>query len=213
MGGRVKVKVCGITNAEDAGAAVEAGADALGFIFYEKSPRYVVPAVAARIIADLPPLIIPVGVFVNEELATVRSIMDACGLGLAQLHGDENASYCHDLSRPAMKALRLKDRTSLLIVAEYQGRGGVRGFVLDRFSEAAYGGTGQVTDWRLAAQIAKSTRVLLAGGLTPDNVTEAIRTVRPYGVDVSSGVESAPGKKDHAKIFAFLDAVRVVSSS
>ena len=213
MGGRVKVKVCGITNAEDAGAAVEAGADALGFIFYQKSPRYVVPAVAARIIADLPPLIMAVGVFVNEELATVRSIMDACGLGLAQLHGDENASYCHDLSRPAMKALRLRDRTSLLTVAEYQGRGGVRGFILDRFSEAAYGGTGQVTDWGLAAEIAKSTRVLLAGGLTPDNVTEAIRTVRPYGVDVSSGVESAPGKKDHAKIFAFLHAVRVVSSS
>ena len=213
MGGRVKVKVCGITNAEDAGAAVEAGADALGFIFYQKSPRYVVPAVAARIIADLPPLIMPVGVFVNEELASVRSIMDACGLGLAQLHGDENASYCHDLSRPAMKALRLRDRTSLLTVAEYRGRGGVRGFVLDRFSEAAYGGTGQVTDWDLAAEIAKSTRVLLAGGLTPDNVTEAIRTVRPYGVDVSSGVESAPGKKDHAKIFAFLHAVRVVSSS
>jgi phosphoribosylanthranilate isomerase len=213
MGGRVKVKVCGITNAEDAGAAVEAGADALGFIFYQHSPRYVVPAVAARIIADLPPLIMPVGVFVNEELATVRSIMDACGLGLAQLHGDENASYCHDLSRPAMKALRLRDRTSLLTVAEYRGRGGVRGFILDRFSEAAYGGTGQVTDWGLAAEIAKSTRVLLAGGLTPDNVTEAIRTVRPYGVDVSSGVESAPGKKDHAKIFAFLHAVRVVSSS
>ena len=210
---RVRVKVCGITNIEDAVAAAEAGADALGFIFYEKSPRYVPPAVAARIIADLPPLIMPVGVFVNEELATVRSIMDACGLAMAQLHGDENASYCHDLSRPAMKALRLKDRASLLAVAEYQGRGGVRGFVIDRFSESAYGGTGQLTDWRLAAEIAKSTRVVLAGGLTPGNVAEAIRTVRPYGVDVSSGVESAPGKKDHAKIFAFLAAVRVVSSS
>ena len=213
MGGRVKVKICGITNADDARAAVEAGADAVGFIFYEKSPRYVVPAVAARIVADLPPLILPVGVFVNEGLATVRSIMDSCGLALAQLHGDENASYCHDLSRPAIKGLRLKDRASMLALAEYQGRGGVRGFVLDRFSEAAYGGTGQVTDWHLAAEMAKSTCVLLAGGLTPENVTEAIRAVRPYGVDVSSGVESAPGKKDHAKIFAFLDAVRVVSSS
>jgi phosphoribosylanthranilate isomerase len=213
MGASVKVKVCGITNAEDARAAIEAGADALGFVFYAKSPRYVVPAVAARIIADLPPLITLVGVFVNEELATVRSIMDACGLAIAQLHGDENAAYCHGLSRPAMKALRLKDRGSLLALAEYQGRGGVRGFVLDRFSEAAYGGTGQVTNWGIAAEVAKSTRVLLAGGLTPDNVREAISTVRPYGVDVSSGVESAPGKKDHAKIFAFLDAVRVVSSS
>lgn len=213
MGASVKVKVCGITNAEDARAAVEAGADALGFIFYAKSPRYVVPAVAARIIADLPPLVTLVGVFVNEEPATVRSIMDACGLAIAQLHGDENAAYCHDLSRPAMKALRLKDRGSLLALAEYQGRGAVRGFVLDRFSEAAYGGTGLITNWALAAEVAKSTRVLLAGGLTPENVREAISTVRPYGVDVSSGVESAPGKKDHAKMFAFLDAVRVVSSS
>jgi phosphoribosylanthranilate isomerase len=209
----IKVKVCGITNAEDALAAVRAGADALGFIFYEKSPRYVVPAVAAAIIAELPPLVTPVGVFVNEGLATVRSIMDTCGLTLAQLHGDEQASYCRELSRPTMKALRLKDRASLLAMAEYQGRGGVRGFVLDTFSELAYGGTGQVTDWSLAGEAAKSTPILLAGGLTPENVVEAIRTVHPYGVDVSSGVESAPGKKDHARISAFIDAVRVVSSS
>jgi phosphoribosylanthranilate isomerase len=210
---KVKVKVCGITNVEDALAAVEAGADALGFIFYEKSPRYVVPAVASRIIAELPPLVLPVGVFANAGVATVRSIMDTCGLGMAQLHGDENVTYCHELSRPAMKALRLKDRGSLLAVAEYRGRGGVRGFVLDTFSEVAYGGTGQLTDWNLAAEAAKSTPVLLAGGLTSDNVAEAIRTVHPYGVDVSSGVESSPGKKDHAKIRAFLNAVRVVSSS
>jgi phosphoribosylanthranilate isomerase len=209
----IKVKVCGITNAEDAFAAVEAGADALGFIFYEKSPRYVVPAVAASIIAELPPLVTPVGVFVNEGMAAVRSIMDTCGLAMAQLHGDENVSYCRELARPAMKALRLTDRRSLLALAEYQGRGGVRGFVLDTFSELAYGGTGQTNDWGLAADVAKSTPILLAGGLTPGNVTEAIRTVRPYGVDVSSGVESAPGKKDHAKMRAFIDAVRVVSSS
>lgn len=210
---QVKVKVCGITNAEDASAAVAAGADALGFIFYEKSPRYVVPAVAAAIIAELPPLVTPVGVFVNEGLATVRSIMDTCGLALAQLHGDENVSYCRDLSRPTMKGLRLKDRGTLLALAEYRGRGAVRGFVLDAFSENAYGGTGQTTDWGLAADVAKTTPILLAGGLTPDNVAEAIRTVHPYAVDVSSGVESAPGKKDHAKIRAFIDAVRVVSSS
>jgi phosphoribosylanthranilate isomerase len=210
---QVKVKVCGITNAEDASAAVAAGADALGFIFYQKSPRYVVPAVAAAIIAELPPLVTPVGVFVNEGLATVRSIMDTCGLALAQLHGDENASYCRELSRPTMKGLRLKDRSSLLALAEYRGRGAVRGFVLDAFSEKAYGGTGQTTDWGLAADVAKTTPILLAGGLTPDNVAEAIRTVHPYAVDVSSGVESAPGKKDHAKISAFIDAVRVVSSS
>jgi phosphoribosylanthranilate isomerase len=209
----IKVKVCGITNGEDALAAVESGADALGFIFYEKSPRYVVPAIAGQIIAELPPLVMSVGVFVNEGLATVRSIMDTCRLGMAQLHGDENASYCHELSRPVIKALRLKNRESLLALAEYQGRGGVRGFVLDTFSELAYGGTGQVTDWTLAAEVAKTTPILLAGGLTPDNVTEAIRVVRPYGVDVTSGVESAPGKKDRAKLRAFLEAVRVVSAS
>lgn len=213
MARHIKVKVCGITSAEDALAAVEAGADALGFVFYQKSPRSVVPAVAARIIAALPPLIIPVGVFVNEDLATVRSIMDTCGLAMAQLHGEENALYCRELSRPAMKAVRLKDRGSLLALAEYQGRGDVRGFVLDTFSELAYGGTGQTTDWGLAAEVAKQTHILLAGGLTPANVMEAIRTVHPYGVDVSSGVESAPGKKDHAKIRAFVEAVRVVSSS
>jgi phosphoribosylanthranilate isomerase len=139
--------------------------------------------------------------------------MDTCGLAMAQLHGDESASYCRELSRPAMKALRLKDRGALLALAEYQGRGGVRGFVLDSFSEIAYGGTGQVTDWTLAAEVAKSTPVLLAGGLTPDNVAQAVRTVRPYGVDVSSGVESAPGKKEHAKLRAFVEAVRVVSTS
>jgi len=209
----IKVKVCGITNGEDALAAVESGADALGFIFYEKSPRYVVPAIAGQIIAELPPLVVSLGVFVNEGLATVRSIMDTCHLGMAQLHGDENASYCHELSRPVIKALRLKNRESLLALAEYQGRGSVRGFVLDTFSELAYGGTGQITDWNLAAEVAKSTPILLAGGLTADNVTEAIRVVRPYGVDVSSGVESAPGKKDRAKLRAFLEAVRVVSSS
>jgi len=213
MAQHIKVKVCGITNAEDAWAAIEAGADALGFIFYEKSPRYVVPAVAARIIAELPPLITPVGVFVNENGAAVRSIMDSCRLAIAQLHGEENSAYCRELSRPAMKALRLKDRGSLLALAEYQARGGVRGFVLDTFSELSYGGTGQTMDWGLAAEVAKQTRILLAGGLTPSNVMEAVRTVHPYGVDVSSGVESAPGKKDHAKIRAFVEAVRVVSSS
>ncbi|HET9846448.1 MAG TPA: phosphoribosylanthranilate isomerase [Nitrospira sp.] len=213
MSNGLKVKICGITNVEDASVAVAAGADALGFIFYEKSPRYVVPAVAARIIAGLPPLVTAVGVFVNEGLATVRSIMDTCGLALAQLHGNEDAAYCRELSRPAMKALRLKDRSSFLSLAEYQGRAGVRGFVIDTFSEMAYGGTGQVADWRLASEAAKTASILLAGGLTPDNVADAIRAVRPYGVDVSSGVESVPGRKDHEKVRAFIGAVRVVSSS
>jgi len=210
---RCRVKICGLTNTEDVAVAVEAGADAVGFIFYRQSPRHVEPALVKQIVATLPPLVTPVGVFVNEDLATVRAIIDSCGLALAQLHGDETAAYCHDLGRPVMKALRLKDRGNFLSLAEFQGRASVRGFVLDTFSENAYGGTGQISDWRLAAEAAKSATILLAGGLTSENVGEAIRTVQPYGVDVSSGVESIPGKKDHAKLRAFFEAVRVVSSA
>lgn len=207
----MKVKICGITNVEDAAVAVEAGADALGFVCYRQSPRYVEPNVIKRIVAGLPPFILPVGVFVNEDAKTVRDLMDTCGLMLAQLHGDETASYCEALGRPVLRALRLRGRAALLQLAEYRGRAGVRGFVLDAFSESAYGGTGRMADWGLAAEAAKAVPVLLAGGLTSGNVGEAIRTVRPYGVDVSSGVESAPGRKNHEKIRAFIRAARLVS--
>ena len=208
----MKVKICGITNEEDARVAVEAGADALGFILYRKSPRFVESAVVKRIINGLPPFVASVGVFVNEDAAAVRQIMDECGLTLAQLHGDESSAYCEGLGRPTMKALRLKDRGTFLALAEFQGRANVRAFVLDAFSDQAYGGTGQTIDWTLAAEAAHASRVLLAGGLTPDNVAEAIRQVRPYGVDVSSGVEVRPGQKDHTKVQAFIQAVRLVSA-
>lgn len=207
----VKVKICGITSAEDATVAVEAGADALGFVFYRKSPRYIEPAMARQIIMGLPPLVLPVGVFVNEEQSVVRNLMDDCGLSLAQLHGSESAAYCQELGRPVLKALRVKDRSAFLALAEFRGRAGVRGFVLDAFSDQAYGGTGQVIDWQLAAEAAKAANILLAGGLTPDNVQQAIQAVQPYGVDVSSGVEREPGKKDHEKVRAFIRAARVVS--
>jgi len=206
-----KVKICGITNAEDAAAAVEAGADALGFVFYRKSPRYIEPTLAKQIIMNLPPLVTPVGVFVNEDQQVVRNLMDDCGLAFAQLHGHESAMYCQELGRPILKALRVEDRSSFLALAEFRGRAGVRGFVLDAFSDQAYGGTGQVIDWQLAAEAAKAVNILLAGGLTPDNVGKAIQAVQPYGVDVSSGVERAPGQKDHEKVRAFIRAVRVVS--
>ena len=209
---QVKVKICGITNEDDARVAVEAGADALGFIMYRKSPRFVEAAVAKRIIDGLPPFVVAVGVFVNEEAAAVRRLMDECGLTLAQLHGDESSSYCEGLGRPSMKALRLKDRGTFLALAEFQGRANVRAFVVDAFSDQAYGGTGQTVDWTLAAEAARASRILLAGGLTPDNVAEAIRQVRPYGVDVSSGVEVRPGQKDHAKVQAFILAARLVSA-
>lgn len=207
----VKVKICGITSAEDATVAVEAGADALGFVFYRKSPRYIEPAMARQIVMGLPPLVLPVGVFVNEEQSVVRNLMDDCGLSLAQLHGSESAAYCQELGRPVLKALRVKDRSAFLALAEFRGRAGVRGFVLDAFSDQAYGGTGQVIDWQLAAEAAKAANILLAGGLTPDNVQQAIQAVQPYGVDVSSGVEREPGKKDHEKVRAFIRAARVVS--
>jgi phosphoribosylanthranilate isomerase len=207
----VKIKICGITNIEDAEVAVTAGADALGFVMYRKSPRYVEPAVARSIVAGLPPFVLPIGVFVNEDAGAVRTLMDECGFALAQLHGDESALYCQDLGRPALKALRLKDRGTFLALAEFQGRANVRGFVIDAFSDQTYGGTGQTVDWTLAAEAARSTPILLAGGLTPANVAEAIPLVRPYGVDVSSGVEKSPGKKDPAKVQAFIEAARLVS--
>ena len=211
MSSTTKVKICGITNAEDAVAAVEAGADALGFVFYRKSPRYIEPTLARQIVMSLPPLVIPVGVFVDEDQQVVRSLMDDCGLAIAQLHGSESAIYCKELGRTVLKALRVKDRSTFLALAEFRGRAGVRGFILDAFSNEAYGGTGQVIDWQLASEAAKAAKVLLAGGLTPDNVEKAILTVRPYGVDVSSGVERSPGRKDHEKVRAFIRAVKFVS--
>lgn len=207
-----RTKICGITNIEDARVAVAAGADALGFLLYRKSPRYVDPMMVQQIVAQLPPFVLPVGVFVNEEIKIVRDLMDTCGLALAQLHGDESAMYCRELSRPVLKALRLKDRSTFVALAEFQARVEVRGFVLDALSEEAYGGSGQVVDWGLARQAAQAATVILAGGLTPENVVQALRAVQPYGVDVSSGVEVTPGKKDHEKVRAFLRAVSAVSS-
>ena len=207
----MKIKICGITNGEDAHAAVRAGADALGFVMYRKSPRWVEPAVARAIVASLPPFVLPVAVFVNEEAERVRTLMDDCGFALAQLHGDESALFCQNLGRPVIKALRLKDRGTFLALAEFQGRTNVRGFLIDAFSDQAYGGTGQTVDWTLAQEVARSTPIILAGGLNPANVAGAIREVRPYGVDVSSGVEQSPGRKDPDKVKAFIEAARLVS--
>lgn len=205
----IKIKICGITNLEDAEAAVAAGADALGFVFYSQSPRCIESAIAKRIIAQLPPFVIPVGVFVNHDQETIRNVFDECGLAFAQLHGEETPTFCESLGRPVLRALRLRDRGSLLASAEYKGRMGVRGFVVDAFSTEAYGGTGQTGDWSLAREVAQAAPILLAGGLTSNNVQEAIRQVQPYGVDVSSGVEKSPGQKDHEKIHTFTQAVRL----
>ncbi len=205
----IKIKICGITNQKDARVAVEAGADALGFVFYSKSPRCIEPAVAQRIITELPPFVLAVGVFVNHDQTVIRTIFDECGLAFAQLHGDETPAFCESLGRPVLRALRLQDHSSLLAFAEYKGRMGIRGFVVDAFSAEAFGGTGQTVDWALACEVAQTVPILLAGGLTPSNVHQAIQQVRPYGVDVSSGVEERPGKKDPKKIQAFTQAVRL----
>ena len=186
----VKVKICGITNLEDAVIAVEAGADALGFVFFRESPRNISPENAAAIIRHLPPFVQTVGLFVNEDPAIVNAVADQCGLDLVQLHGDESPDYCTAIKRRVIKAFRVKDDSSLDKIAQYQ----VAACLLDAWSLTAPGGTGKTFNWEIAARVAASHCIILAGGLTPENVADAVAAVKPYAVDVSSGVESEPGK-------------------
>ena len=184
--------------------AVEAGADALGFVFFQGSSRYISPDEAADVIRRLPPFVQTVGLFVNEEAATVNLLADRCGLDVVQLHGDESPDYCAEIRRRIIKAFRVKDSASLDTLPQYR----VAACLLDTWSPAAYGGTGTTFNWDIAARAAASQRIILAGGLTPENVAAAIDAVSPYAVDVSSGVESAPGKKDAGLTRAFIDAAR-----
>ncbi|TWJ32717.1 phosphoribosylanthranilate isomerase [Geobacter argillaceus] len=195
-----RVKICGITSLDDALAAIDAGADALGFVFYEKSPRNVNPMQASAIIAKLPPFVQTVGLFVNEEAERVNWTADFCGLDVIQLHGDEEPDYCPEIRRRVIKAFRVKDAASLISLRRYS----VAGCLLDAWSPAAPGGTGETFNWDLAREAAACGRLILAGGLTPDNVRRAVEQVRPYAVDVSSGVEAAPGKKDRDKVREFI---------
>ena len=196
----VRVKICGITNLEDALMAVEAGADALGFVFFPGSPRCVSPEQADVIIRSLPPFVQTVGLFVNEELATVNLVADRCGLDLVQLHGEETPGYCAAVKRRIIKAFRVRDESSLTELPDYR----VAAPLLDAWSPAAHGGTGTTFNWEIAARAAASRAIILAGGLTPENVAAAIEVVRPYAVDVSSGVESAPRKKDAGLVSRFI---------
>lgn len=200
----VKVKVCGTTRLEDALQAVECGADAIGFIFYRKSPRYVTAKTAKDICSKLPPFVNRVGVFVNETVETVNRIADRCGLDAVQLHGDESPAFCRKIRHRVIKAVRVKDAGSLKGLSRYP----VDGFLLDTYKEDQRGGTGEVFDWDLARRAKKHGPIIIAGGLNPGNVKAAIQKAQPYGVDVSSGVEQSPGKKDPKKIKAFLKAVR-----
>ncbi len=200
----VKVKICGITNLEDALMAVEVGADALGFVFYRKSPRHIFPEQAAAIIRRLPPFVQTVGLFVNEESGIVNETADLCGLDIVQLHGEETPEFCRAVNRRIIKAFRVRDMTSLDDIKSYP----VAACLLDAWSPAAHGGTGKTFNWDIAAAAAVSERIILAGGLTPENVARAVQKVRPYAVDVSSGVESEPGKKDADLIRRFFSSLR-----
>lgn len=205
----VRVKVCGITNPEDARLAVGLGASALGFLF-APSPRRVSPGQAREIIQALPPFVTTVGVFVNEHPERVRDIRNTCGLDLVQFHGDESPALCMDWMPLAVKAFRMKDRSILRQMQSY--RGATRAVLLDNWSQEARGGTGRVFDWNLASEAkAAGFSVILSGGLGPSNVEEAIRRVRPYAVDVNSGVEQSPGRKDPALLSQFMEIVNRVN--
>jgi phosphoribosylanthranilate isomerase len=195
----VLVKICGITNAADARAAVEAGANSLGFNFYPKSPRFIAKADAAKIRTQLPANVESVGVFVNLSAADVAALCGEIKLGAAQLHGDESPEVVRELSRviKVIKAFRVDAIFALERLDEYFG---ASAFLLDAAQAGQYGGTGERTDWGLARKAASAHRIILAGGLTVANVAEAIHLIRPYGVDVASGVESKPGRKDHGKL-------------
>lgn len=200
-----KVKICGITNLADAQAAVEAGADALGFNFYEKSPRFIPLKTAAEISKQLPPFVMRVGVFVNAPADFVLRAIAEAGLTMLQFHGDEPPEFCAQFGLMSMKAFRIRDESSLAELPKYT----TDAYLLDAYSAEARGGTGEKFNWELAVEAQKFGKpIFLAGGLTPENVADAVRKVQPFGVDVSSGVESAPGKKDQAKVKAFIHAAK-----
>lgn len=199
------VKICGITRAEDALAAARHGASAIGLMFYAPSPRNVAPPVAAAIVAALPPFVSPVGVFVNPERAWVEQVLAAVRLDLLQFHGDEAPDFCAGFGVPYVKAARVRPGVDLL---EYSaGYSRARGLLLDAYVPGVHGGTGRGFDWSLVPPDLPLP-VILSGGLTPGNVGAAVRAVRPWAVDVSSGVEAAKGIKDAAKIAAFIEEVR-----
>jgi phosphoribosylanthranilate isomerase len=198
------VKICGITSARDAEAAVEAGAGALGFVFWPKSPRYIDPHRAREIVSSLPAFVVPVGVFVNQPAAQVRGIAALVDLGAVQLHGDEDVLYAAALDYPVIKAVSIEQGDEPERIDIWPRR---TTLLLDVSDPVRRGGTGRTIDWSAAAPIAARRRTVLAGGLTPDNVADAVARVRPFGIDVSSGVERAPGVKDPERLRALFEAI------
>lgn len=201
----VRVKICGITRVEDALAAVHHGASAIGFVFWRQSARYVTPEKAREIVAVLPPFITAVGVYVDPDPAWVKETSSVAGLNLLQFHGNEPEDFCRQFFLPYIKAVRVRAGIDLL---QYATRyGGARGLLADTYVEGEPGGTGSAFDWNLIPRDLPLP-LILSGGLHPDNILEAIRRVRPWAVDVSSGVETAKGIKDAEKIAAFMQGVR-----
>jgi phosphoribosylanthranilate isomerase len=199
----VKVKICGITRLEDAMAAIEAGADALGFNFFKGSPRCVFPETVKDIISKLPPFITTVGVFVNETAETINEILDITGIDAIQLHGDESPDFCTLWSK-VIKAFRVRDLTDLEPLKRYRATA----FLLDTYSKDSYGGTGQIFNWDIAREAKRFGPIILAGGLTPGNVEDAVRIVRPYAVDVCSGIEKEKGIKDAERMKLFIERAK-----
>jgi phosphoribosylanthranilate isomerase len=203
---RTRVKICGITRLEDAMAAIDAGADALGFVFYPPSPRDVSVAQAREIVAQLPPFVTTVALFVNADRETIAEVIRETGIDLLQFHGNECPDYCAEHGRPWIKAVRMKDDLDLDKVV--RDHAGARALLLDAYRPGVPGGTGEAFDWgRIPAELAG--RIVLAGGLTPDNVADAVRQVKPYAVDVSGGVEAGKGIKDADKIKRFIRGVQL----
>ena len=209
MNDRVRVKICGITSSEDAVAAVEAGADALGFMFYQQSSRHVSTDSAAGIVTKLPPFVTKVGVFVDASRETIEQAIVCCALDAIQLHGAEPPEMCVGFSRPVVKAFRISGESSLKLLPAYK----TSAWLLDSYVPGQLGGTGAQFNWDLAVSAARLGQpIILAGGLTPENVAEAVHRTWPFAVDVSSGVESAPGRKDWVKMRSFVRAVRTAGN-
>jgi phosphoribosylanthranilate isomerase len=204
------VKICGVTRVEDALAAAHQGAHAIGLVFYRPSPRYVAPDAAARIVRALPPFVTPVGLFVDASGDEVRETVERAGIRLIQFHGSETPRFCAAAGMPYMKAVRVRPGVDLLQYArDFES---AQALLLDAYQEGLHGGTGATFDWALIPP-SLPLPIVLSGGLNPDNVREAVRAVKPWAVDVSSGVEASKGIKDEAKIAAFIQGVRDVDAN
>ena len=200
----MEIKICGIANMEDASFVASCGVDAIGFIFYPKSPRYVAPEMVKNIIEKIPTEITRVGVFVNHDVAEVKETVDFCGLDLVQLHGDESPAYCGQFPRSqVIKAFAPRTEDDLEKMKAYP----VNAVLVDAHDPVHYGGTGEQAEWTLAARVKATHPLILAGGLSMANIKEAIEQASPHAVDINSGVEIAPGKKDHQKVKAIIDLV------